>query len=93
MTIGMPDKGSNPENPSAVVLREAGCQLLAMRYQQVDINVEENDLFFNKNKTAFVLKPERLRYIPITIPLPPPQDPAVSYATRTIESDFYKFDI
>jgi calcineurin-like phosphoesterase family protein len=93
MTIGMPDKGSNPENPSAVVLREAGCQLLAMRYQQVDINVEENDLFFNKNKTAFVLKPERLRYIPITIPLPPPQDPAVSYATRTIESDFYKFNI
>ena len=64
-----------------------------MRYQLADINVEENDLFFNQNRTAFVLKPDRLRYIPITIPLPPPQDPAVSYATRTIESDFYKFDI
>ena len=93
MTIGMPDKGSNPENPSAVVLRESGCQLLAMRYQLVDINVEENDLFFNQNRTAFVLKPERLRYIPITIPLPPPQNPEVSYATRTVESDFYKFNI
>jgi hypothetical protein len=93
MTIGMPDKGSNPQNPSSVVLREAGCQLLAMRYQLADINVEENDLFFNQNRTAFVLKPDRLRYIPITIPLPPPQDPAVSYATRTIESDFYKFNI
>jgi hypothetical protein len=93
MTIGMPDKGANPENPSSVVLRESGCQLLAMRYQLIDINVEENDLFFNQNNTAFVLKPERLRYIPITIPLPPPQNPEVSYATRTIESDFYKFNI
>jgi len=93
MTIGMPDKGSNPENPSSIVMREMGVQLLGMRYQKIDTNIEENDIFFDENGYAFVLKPEKLRYIPITIPLPPPQNPDVSYATRTVQSDFYKFNI
>jgi hypothetical protein len=93
MTIGMPDKGSNPDNPSSIVMRESGCQLLGMRYQKIDTNIEENDVFFNENGYAFVLKPERLRYIPVTIPAPPPQNPELSYATRTVQSDFYKFEI
>jgi hypothetical protein len=93
MTIGMPDKGSSPDNPSSVVMRETGCQLLGMRYQLIDVNIEENDIFFDENGYAFVLKPEALRYIPVTIALPPPQNPELSYATRTVQSDFYKFDI
>jgi hypothetical protein len=93
MTIGMPDKGSNPENPSSLVMREMGCQLLAMRYQKVDVNVEENDIFFEENGYAFVLKPENLRYIPVTIPEPPPQNPQLSFATRSVSSDFYSFNI
>lgn len=93
MTIGMPDKGANPENPSSLVMREMGCQLLAMRYSKIDTNIEENDVFFNENGYAFVLKPEKLRYIPVTVDLPPPQNPELAYATRTVQSDFYKFDI
>jgi hypothetical protein len=93
MTIGMPDKGENPENPSALVMREMGCQLLGMRYSKIDINIEENNLFFDDNGYAFVLKPENLRHIPITIPLPPPQNPELAYAPRTVKSDFYKFNI
>ena len=93
MTIGMPDKGSDPENPSSITMRTYGVQMLAMRYQSVDTNLEENDSFFNEAGHAFVLKPEKMRYIPETIPAPPAQDPALSYATRTISSDFYKFDI
>jgi hypothetical protein len=93
MTIAMPDKGSNPPNPSAVVCREAGCQMIAMRYQLFDINLQENISFFDTTGSAFVLKPEKLRYIPVTIPEPPPQNPALSYATRQVSSDYYKFDI
>ena len=93
ITIGMPDKGSNPDNPSSIVMRECGCQLLAMRYQLMDVDVEENNMFFDENGYAFVLKPERLRYIPVTIPEPPPQNPELSFATRTVQSDFYKFEI
>jgi hypothetical protein len=93
MTIGMPDKGSNPDNPSSVVMREMGVQLLGMRYQLVDTNVEENDVFFNENGYAFVLKPENLRYKPVTVELPPPQNPNLAFAPRTIQSDYYKFQI
>jgi hypothetical protein len=93
MTIGMPDKGSDPENPSSITMRTYGIQMLAMRYQNVDTNLEENDDFFNEAGRAFVLKPEKLRYIPETIEAPPAQDPALSFATRTISSDFYKFEI
>jgi hypothetical protein len=93
ITIGMPDKGSNPDNPSSIVMRECGCQLLAMRYQIMDTEMEENNLFFDENGYAFVLKPERLRYIPVTVPAPPPQNPELSFATRTVQSDFYKFEI
>jgi hypothetical protein len=93
MTIGMPDKGSNPENPSSFVMRETGCQLLGMRYQKIDTNIEENDIFFDDKGYAFVLKQENLRYIPVILPSPPEQNPALSYATRTVQSDYYKFDI
>jgi hypothetical protein len=93
MTLGMPDKGENPPNPSPIVMRETGCQLIAMRYQLIDGNIETNNIFFNDNNSAFVLKPDNLRYIPEMIPIPPMQNPQLSYATRTIQSDFYKFDI
>ena len=93
MTIGIPNSGANPPNPSSVVLRETGCQLLAMRYQNIEANVEENDAFFNENNSAFVLKPLLLRYNPVTIAAPPPQDPALSYDTRTVSSDYFSFNI
>lgn len=93
MTIGMPDKGSDPDNPSAVVMRECGCQLLAMRYQLFDEYLQENNIFFDNHNSAFVLKPERLRQQDITIDAPPPQNPKLSFATRNVKSDFYNFEI
>lgn len=93
MTIGMPDKGNNPENPSAIVMREMGCQMLAMRYQLFDEFIQENNMFFDIKGFAFVLKPERLREKIIELPAPPPQNPELSYATKSISSDFYNFEI
>ena len=93
MTISLPDKGSNPENPSGMVVKEAGCQMIAMRYQYVDEYLMENALFFDRNGYAFVLKPERLRYIPIVIKEPTPQKEELSYATRSFSTDYYSFNI
>ena len=93
MTIGMPDKGADPPNPSSIVMREAGVQMLAMRYQNYDANLEENDMFFDETGYAFCLKPEKLRYIPIVVEVPPLPNPDVSYSTRTVSSDYYNFNI
>lgn len=67
MTIGLPDKGASPANPSSILMREYGCQMLALRYQVIDSNTEENNVFFDDAGYAFVLKPADLRYQKITV--------------------------
>jgi hypothetical protein len=93
MTIGIPDKGPNPANPSSLIMRELGCQMLAMRYQMVDTNVEENDLFFNEKGHAFVLKPPNLRMVDVVLPPPPEQKPELYYDSREVKSDFYNLPV
>jgi hypothetical protein len=93
MTIAMPDKGTDPANPSGILVRETGSQMIAMRYQNYDTNLEESEMFFNKAGYAFALKPANFRYVQQTIPKPPAQDKALSYATRTVSSDYYSFNI
>lgn len=93
MTIAMPDNEINPENPSSIIVRESGCQMIAMRYQYTDNYLDEIIDFFNNKGSAFVLKPERLRYIVKYLPVPQKQDPSLSYKSRDIITDYYKFQI
>lgn len=95
MTIVLPDvstSDSNPPNPSGLLCRTMGCQMVAMRYQTVDQFLEENAAFFDNSGYAFVLKPEALRYEPVVIPVPTEQDPSLSYQTRTVSKDYYSFN-
>ena len=59
MSICVPDKGNNPANPDCTVFTDAGCNMIAMRYQHIDKYLEMNNTFFKDN--AFKLKPEILR--------------------------------
>lgn len=92
VTMITPNNGSNPENPAGIVCRASGCQMVAMRYQYIDEYLLENTLFFDRAGYAFALKPYLLRYRPVTIPEPTPQNPDYSYATRKVETDFYSFN-
>ena len=91
MTIVLPDSGADPVNPSGLLCRNYGCQMVAMRYQLVDNLLLENTKFFDGSTYAFALKPYDLRYHPVTIPDPTPQNPAYSYATRNASTDYYSF--
>ena len=93
MTIAMPDKGATPQNPNPIICREMGCQMIAMVYQNFDNYLAADSAFYDKNGTAFELKPERLRYIPVYIDDPAPQNPEYSFGTRSVSADYYKFDI
>ena len=53
-----------------------------MNYQNLDTNLEYYFKFFASS--AFVLKPTALRYVPVGIPPPKPQDKAVDYKPRDI---------
>jgi hypothetical protein len=61
MTIVVPNKGPNPDNPDGKLCRESGCQMVAMRYQYSDENLKEDILFFDRASYAFALKPKELR--------------------------------
>ena len=74
MTIVFPDKGMNPPNPSALLCRTYGCQMVAIRYQYVDNFLIQNTMMFDRAGYAFDLKPAELRYTPVTIPDPEPQN-------------------
>jgi hypothetical protein len=93
MTIVFPDSGSNPENPNGILVRDAGCQMVAMRFQYVDNYLMQNTGFFDNCSYAFCLKPIQLRYEPVVIDEAKTQDPALSYATRNVTTDFYSFDV
>ena len=92
MTIALPDSGPNPSNPSGVLCRAAGCQMVAMRYQYVDNFLEGEQKFFDESSYAFVLKPENLRYKAVTIPEATPQNPNYSYGTKNVKTDYYNFN-
>jgi hypothetical protein len=92
MTLVTPDSGANPSNPSGMVCRASGCQMIAMRYQFVDNYLMENALFFDRAGYAFALKPASLRYEPVMVPSPTPQNPDYSYATRNASTDYYNFN-
>jgi hypothetical protein len=91
MTIIFPDSGSAPSNPSGLLCRNYGCQMVAMRYQLVDNFLIENAGFFDQCGYAFCLKPATLRNQQVTIKAPTPQNPQYSYATRSVSTDYYSF--
>jgi len=91
MTIVLPDTGTDPSNPSGIICREAGCQMVAMRYQKRDNFLDENELFFKEAGYAFALKPENLRYHEIISDDPIQQKLSNSYDTRNSEADYYSF--
>lgn len=93
MTIAIPDLGPKATNPNSVMARAAGCQMVAMCYQQVDNMLEDNMLFFDNCGYAFSLKPKDLRGFPATIENPAPQKESYSYAPRTLSSKLYNFKI
>lgn len=93
MTISMPDISATPINPSAIICRETGCQMIGMCYQVNDVFLQENNQFFDQGGYAFVLKPENLRYVEVTINAPTPPNPALSYETRSVSSQYYSFNI
>ena len=91
MSITMPDISAYNKNVSAALHMKYGCQMVAMCFQNFDSNMQYYNSVFDGVGSSYILKPEHLRFVPTTIPVPPPPDPQLSYAPRTEESDYYKF--
>ena len=73
----IPDETNENENPPHKIHRETGCQISLMRFSLYDSNLKEALIYFSKNNSAFVLKPDKQRYKPIRLPKPKKMDPKI----------------
>lgn len=97
LTLVMPDKGVNPSNPSRILCHDNGSNMVAMRYQLFDPNLEENEEFFNNAGFAFVKKSSDKISRPAVITLPKQlsktDEMLLSSAPRNVDLGFFKFQI
>ena len=82
MTIVLPNTSATNNNFSPTLAQSYGCQMIGMSFQNFDQNMQYYTQLFDESGSAFILKDEKLRYVPIFIQKPPPQNPDYSYAIR-----------
>jgi len=82
MTITLPDVSSSNNNYSADLIMTYGCQMVGMSFQNFDPYMARYTQIFDDAGSAFVLKDERYRYIPIFIQKPEAQNPNYSFSSR-----------
>ena len=92
ISIVLPDLPFN-ENVNFNVAKSYGCQFIGMMPQLKDINLRIYNKAFNNAGSAFILKPPELCYQPVVIEVPPPQDPALSFAQRNYVTDYASFSV
>lgn len=87
ITIAIPNPSeSNPKNINLKAMQNAGVQVVAYMFWKRDSYFVDALNSFNVNGTAFVLKPEKLRFSNIVIGNPIPQDKKLSFEEKTIET-------
>ena len=88
MCLVLPDKGGRPINDGHNGPFTWGCQIAAMCFQEEarDEKLKAYEDKFASVGYAFILKPEDLRYVPITIAPPAPPNPKASMEERPAEA-------
>jgi Na+-transporting methylmalonyl-CoA/oxaloacetate decarboxylase gamma subunit len=96
MCLVIPDKAGRPINDGHNGPYTWGCQIAAMCFQE-EVRDEKLKAYEDKFASvgyAFILKPEDLRYVPITIAPPAPPNPKSSMESRPVEAaGDVKFDL
>ena len=93
MTISYPNLSYQSKNYNSSVVMQYGVQMGCMCAQSNDAFLQAYNTLFEQAGTAFLLKPESLRYVPVTADIPPPINPALSYGYNTHETNYYKFNL
>ena len=88
MCLVLPEKGGRHINDGHNGPFTWGCQMVAMCFQEEarDEKLKAYEDKFASVGYAFILKPEDLRYVPITIPAPKPPNPKASMESKPAEA-------
>jgi hypothetical protein len=91
--IVTPDIGAKPDNPNISTANLLGIQFTAINFSNEDSLYTKTMNLFNDNGSAFILKPENLRYVPLYVPVPNDPPPGYSFAPRTMDGRYFNFQI
>lgn len=91
MTFGYPNLSYEAKNYDSTIIAEYGVQMFGMCFQTKDPHLEAYNQLFNTS--AFMLKPERLRYQAVTVEEPEKISEDLSYGYKTYETNYYNFDL
>ena len=93
MTITYPNLSFKSSNYNSSNTMQYGAQMSAMCYQTKDSYLKAYNTLFEQERSAFLLKPLKLRYVAVEVAKPTPIDPALSYGYTTHKSDIYDFKL
>jgi hypothetical protein len=93
MTFCYPNLAYTSINYNSSIVMQYGVQMSGMCFQTNDNFLQAYTTLFNKARSAFLLKPKNLRYVPVTVETPPPIDPALSYGYKTHSTNYYNFSL
>ena len=92
ITLVVPDLNTTSmTNGNPEICFSYGCQWVLMNYGSLDNAME---LYTGKfAESSFIVKPDELRYKPVTYEAPDPQDPAVSFQPKRMTSPLFDFTV
>ena len=89
MMIVTPD---DINNPNFNLVSSYGAQICAFNFYNKDSQLDYAIQRFKSKRTAFILKPASLRFVPSTIVVPPVSPSSHSYGPRVTVTDFYEIN-
>ena len=92
ITIVVPDLDTaSMENQSAEICFSYGCQWVLMNYGSLD---EAMEIYTGRfTESSFTVKPDELRYKPVTYKAPDPQNQNVSFQPKRMTSPLFDFTV
>jgi hypothetical protein len=93
MTIGYPNLSYQSKNYNSSIVMQYGVQMPAMCFQTNDSFLTAYNTLFEQAGYAFLLKPLKLRYVPVTVEEAPPIDPNLSYGYKEHKTNYYNFNL
>jgi len=93
MTIGYPNLSYQSKNYNSSIVMQYGVQMPAMCFQTNDSFLTAYNTLFEQNGHAFMLKPLKLRYVPVTVEEAPPINPDLSYGYKEHKTNYYNFNL
>lgn len=93
LTIGYPNLSHKASNYNSSIVMQYGVHMPAMCFQTNDEHLKAYNKLFEQTGFAFLLKPEKLTYVPVKVDEGKPIDKSLSYGFKTFKTNYYNFDL